>query len=91
MRALHQPRDADEHDGSITVLATHYDDKELNSPNDIIVKSDGSIYFTDPSFGRMDYYGVEREQELDWRGVYRLSPAAGSLRCSSTTSTSQTA
>ncbi len=68
-----------EHDGSITVLATHYGDKELNSPNDIIVKSDGSIYFTDPSFGRMDYYGVEREQELDWRGVYRLSPDSGEL------------
>ena len=68
-----------EHDGSITVLATHYGDKELNSPNDIIVKSDGSIYFTDPSFGRMEYYGVEREQELDWRGVYRLSPDSGEL------------
>ena len=68
-----------EHDGSITVLATHYDGKELNSPNDIIVKSDGSIYFTDPSFGRMEYYGVEREQELDWRGVYRLSPGSGEL------------
>ena len=68
-----------EHDGSITVLATHYGDKELNSPNDIIVKSDGSIYFTDPSFGRMEYYGVEREQELDWRGVYRLSPDGGEL------------
>ena len=66
-------------DGSITVLATHYDGKELNSPNDIIVKSDGSIYFTDPSFGRMDYYGVEREQELDFRGVYRLSPGSGEL------------
>ena len=68
-----------EHDGSITVLATHYDGKELNSPNDIVVKSDGSIYFTDPSFGRMDYYGVERDPELDWRGVYRLSPDGGEL------------
>ena len=68
-----------EHDGSITVLATHYDDKELNSPNDVIVKSDGSIYFTDPSFGRMEYYGVPREQELDYRGVYRLSPGSGEL------------
>ena len=68
-----------EHDGSITVLATHYGDRELNSPNDIIVKSDGSIYFTDPSFGRMEYYGVEREQDLDWRGVYRLSPDSGEL------------
>ena len=68
-----------ERDGSITVLATHYDGKELNSPNDIVVKSDGSIYFTDPSFGRMEYYGVEREQELDWRGVYHLSPGSGEL------------
>ena len=68
-----------EHDGSITILATHYDDKELNSPNDVIVKSDGSIYFSDPSFGRMEYYGVPREQELDYRGVYRLSPGSGEL------------
>jgi len=68
-----------EPDGSITVLATHYDGKELNSPNDIIVKSDGSIYFTDPSFGRMDYYGVPRETELDFRGVYRLHPESGDL------------
>ena len=66
-------------DGSITVLATHYDGKELNSPNDVIVKSDGSIYFTDPSFGRMKYYGVPRETELDFRGVYRLEPESGDL------------
>ncbi|MDE2902623.1 MAG: SMP-30/gluconolactonase/LRE family protein [Chloroflexota bacterium] len=69
-----------EHDGSITVLATHYDGKELNSPNDVIVKSDGSIYFSDPSFGRMEYYGVLRQPELDVRGVYRLDPASGALR-----------
>ncbi|MYD93618.1 MAG: SMP-30/gluconolactonase/LRE family protein [Chloroflexi bacterium] len=69
-----------EHDGSITILATHYDGKELNSPNDVIVKSDGSIYFSDPSFGRMEYYGVLREPELDVRGVYRLDPASGALR-----------
>ena len=69
-----------ERDGSITVLATHYDGKELNSPNDVIVKSDGSIYFSDPSFGRMEYYGVPREPELDVRGVYRLDPASGALR-----------
>ena len=69
-----------EHDGSITVLATHYDGKELNSPNDVIVKSDGSIYFSDPSFGRMEYYGVLREPELDVRGVYRLDPDSGDLR-----------
>lgn len=69
-----------EHDGSLTVLATHYDGKELNSPNDVIVKSDGSIYFSDPSFGRMEYYGVARDVELDFRGVYRLDPENGALR-----------
>ena len=68
-----------EHDGSITVLATHYAGKELNSPNDVIVKSDGSIYFSDPSFGRMEYYGVARDAELDFRGVYRLDPESGDL------------
>ncbi len=68
-----------ETDGSITVLATHYDGKELNSPNDVIVKSDGSIYFSDPSFGRMEYYGIPREQELDFKGVYRLDPDSGDL------------
>ena len=69
-----------EHDGSVTVLATHYGSSELNSPNDVIVKSDGSIYFSDPSFGRMEYYGVLREPELDVRGVYRLDPDGGDLR-----------
>ena len=68
-----------EHDGSITVLASHYDGKELNSPNDVIVKSDGSIYFSDPSFGRMEYYGVARAAELDVRGVYRLDRESGDL------------
>lgn len=69
-----------EHDGSITVLTTHHDGKQLNSPNDVIVKSDGSIYFSDPSFGRMAYYGVARDAELDYRGVYRLDPESGALR-----------
>ncbi len=68
-----------EHDGSIAVLATHYNGRELNSPNDVIVKSDGSIYFSDPSFGRMEYYGVARDAELDFRGVYRLDPESGDL------------
>ncbi len=66
-------------DGSIAVLATHYEGKELNSPNDIVVRSDGSIYFTDPSFGRAEYYGVPRDTELDFRGVYRLDPESGDL------------
>jgi gluconolactonase len=66
--------------GERQVLASHYDGKELNSPNDIIVKSDGSIYFSDPSFGRMEYYGVPREQDLDFQGLYRLDPESGELR-----------
>lgn len=63
-----------EADGSITVLASHWEGKELNSPNDVIVKSDGAIYFSDPTFGRMEYYGVKRDCELDFRGVYRIAP-----------------
>ena len=61
------------------VLATHYDGRELNSPNDVIVKSDGSIYFTDPTYGRMPGFGLEREQELDFQGVYRLPAGGGEL------------
>ena len=63
-----------EKDGTISILASKYDNKELNSPNDIIVSSNNTIYFTDPSFGRMEYYGVPREPELDYRGVYRIDP-----------------
>jgi gluconolactonase len=58
--------------GAIVALATHYQGKELNSPNDIVCATDGAIYFTDPSYGRMDYYGLLREPELDFRGVYRV-------------------
>ena len=61
-----------EHDSSITVLATHYKGKELNSPNDIVVKSDGWVYFTDPTYGRTEDFGVERPLQLDFRGVYRV-------------------
>lgn len=68
-----------EPDGSITVLATHYDGKQLNSPNDIVMKRDGSVYFTDPSYGCMPYYGVERTPELAFRGVYRLDLADSRL------------
>jgi gluconolactonase len=56
------------------VLATHYDGRELNSPNDVVVKSDGTIYFTDPTYGRMPGFGIERDQDLDFQGVYRLPP-----------------
>lgn len=62
-----------ESDGRITVIASHYDGKALNSPNDIVVKSDGAIYFTDPTYGRMKYFGRERACELSFQGVYRAA------------------
>ena len=66
-------------DGSSTVLASHYDGKELNSPNDAVVKSDGGIYFTDPTYGRAEYYGNPRPTQLDFRGVYRTEPDGNRL------------
>lgn len=69
-----------EPDGSITVLASHYEGKELNSPNDIVTRSDGSIYFTDPTYGRMPGYGVERPVPLGFRGVYRVAPDGTDLK-----------
>lgn len=64
-----------EHDGSITVLADRYEGKRLNSPNDIVVKSDGSIWFTDPSYGiLMDYEGERAESEIGACHVYRIDP-----------------
>lgn len=66
-------------DGSVEVLASHYDGHELNSPNDIVVKRDGSIVFTDPPSGRSPRWGVPRPQELDFQGVYRLDPASRAL------------
>jgi gluconolactonase len=59
------------------VLASHYEGRELNSPNDVIVKSDGAIYFSDPTYGRMPGFGLEREQDLDFQGVYRIAPEGG--------------
>jgi gluconolactonase len=68
-----------EHDGSRSVLATHWDGKELNSPNDVVLRSDGQIYFTDPPYGRWPGFGVERDRELDICGVYRID-GAGDLQ-----------
>src|SRR6478672_576645 len=59
--------------GERKVLATHWQGKELNSPNDVVVRSDGAVYFTDPTYGRMPVFGLERKPDLDFRGVYRLS------------------
>ncbi|MDA1280129.1 MAG: SMP-30/gluconolactonase/LRE family protein [Chloroflexi bacterium] len=69
----------EEHDGAITALATHYAGRELNSPNDVIVKSDGAIYFSDPTYGRMDVFGLLREQDMDYQGVYRIDQASGEI------------
>jgi gluconolactonase len=59
-------------DGTRETLATHYEGKELNSPNDVITRSDGIIYFSDPSYGRLPGFGIEREQDLDFQGVFML-------------------
>ena len=59
------------------VLAAQYQGKELNSPNDVIVADDGAVYFTDPTYGRMPGFGVQRDQELDFQGVYRIAPGGG--------------
>lgn len=68
-----------EPDGAITVLADRFDGRRLNSPNDVIVKSDGSIWFSDPPYGiQTDYEGGKQEQELPAR-VYRLDPGSGAL------------
>ncbi|MEM9428789.1 MAG: SMP-30/gluconolactonase/LRE family protein [Pseudomonadota bacterium] len=64
-----------EHDGRITVVADRFEGKRLNSPNDVVVKSDGSIWFTDPSYGiLMDYEGARAESEIGACHVYRVSP-----------------
>jgi gluconolactonase len=60
-------------DGAREILASHFEGKELNSPNDIVVSKNGSVYFTDPTYGRMPVYGVERPTQLGFQGVYRIA------------------
>jgi len=68
-----------EHDGRITVLADRFEGKRLNSPNDVVVKSDGSIWFTDPPFGILGYYeGTLAEPEVA-DGVYRIDGQSGAI------------
>ena len=64
-------------DGGRDVLASHFERQELNSPNDVCVRSDGSIYFSDPWYGRKPVYGVERPRQLGFQGVYRVPPGGG--------------
>ncbi len=68
-------------DGSITPLATHYRGKKLGTPNDIVVKSDGAIYFTDPpgGMGIVEMEGEDLQQYLEYSGVYRLNAETGEL------------
>jgi gluconolactonase len=72
--------DPDGRGGGREVLASHYQGKELNSPNDIVVHSSGAIYFSDPTYGRMPGFGVEREQDLDFQGFYRIPPGGGDVQ-----------
>ena len=64
-------------DGSRELLAYHYEGKYLNSPNDVCVRSDGTIYFSDPWYGRFPRFGIERERELGWQGVFLIPPGGG--------------
>jgi gluconolactonase len=65
-----------EHDGSITTLCSEFEGKKLNTPNDIVVKSDGAIYFTDPSgaLNNVEMQGFDLQRYLDYHGVFRISP-----------------
>ena len=64
-------------DGRREVIASHFENQELNSPNDVCVHSSGAIYFSDPWYGRMPVYGVERPRQLGFQGVYRVPPGGG--------------
>ncbi|TDD56387.1 SMP-30/gluconolactonase/LRE family protein [Nonomuraea terrae] len=70
-----------EHDGSITVIADRWQGRRFNSPNDVVVRSDGSIWFTDPPYGILsDYEGHAADQEIDGCHVYRADPVTGEVR-----------
>ena len=68
-------------DGSITVIADKYQGKKLNAPNDIVVASDGTIWFTDPGYGiKGDYEGLKEPFEQDKRNVFRVDPKSGEIK-----------
>jgi len=67
-----------EPDGTVTVLADSYQGRRLNSPNDVVVRSDGSVWFTDPTYGILsDYEGYKSDPEQASRNVFRLDPDTG--------------
>jgi gluconolactonase len=69
-----------EYDGAITVILDRFDGKPLNSPNDVVVKSDGSIWFTDPPFGILGYYEGQRSPPELPTNVYRVDAKTGAAR-----------
>jgi gluconolactonase len=70
-----------EHDGSITTVADTFDGKRLNSPNDVVVRSDNSVWFTDPAYGiDTDYEGHKAESEIGACHVYRVDPSNGDVK-----------
>ena len=69
-----------EHDGSVTVIADRFEGRRLNSPNDVVVKSDGSVWFTDPTYGiDSEYEGERAESEIGASNVYRIDPRSGAV------------
>jgi hypothetical protein len=76
----------EEHDGTTTVIASSFQGRRLNRPNDVVVKSDGAIYFSDPNTNM-----VPDQTDLTYAGVYRVLPDLGTLTLSSTTSLPRTA
>lgn len=79
----HKPRcvSRTEWDGTVVTLVDRYEGKRLNSPNDVVVKSDGTIWFTDPTYGiSADYEGGKAAPELPTRNVFRFDPKSGDLR-----------
>lgn len=69
-----------EYDGSVTTLVTHHDGKRLNAPNDVVVKSDGTIWFSDPLYGISNDYEGGRQTSEQPPGLYRFDPETGDIR-----------
>ena len=72
-----------EPDGTVTVLADHWEGRRFNSPNDLVERSDGSVWFTDPTYGiQSDYEGFHATPEIDGCHVYRRDPDGSVTRVS---------
>jgi gluconolactonase len=69
-----------EYDGTITTLVTHHDGRRLNSPNDVVVKSDGTIWFSDPLYGISNDYEGGRQESEQPPALYRFDPTTGDIR-----------